>query len=264
MKRAYSFNINYALNYTCHRLVGDEKSIDFCGHCNSCQIINNLNNMKQWFERASHITVKKLLIGLLVRIENMDIYCRLSDLLRPLTQSKDFIYARNKYLPSCDEDHSKPTNNRCLDADYVNRQVSELWAWYQSANEFIKLNFMVSLLMRSDLAVVFLVILKLNSLLDAYEAKQQRLQANQSNIYDYVDRSDVRKRTALSLNHENTQSEMVYDTFDMEEENVNDYLNGTNADASQLGGGGPHDDYNPNSFYHDSYLKDLKYVDFIR
>jgi hypothetical protein len=52
MTKSYNFNINSALDYTCHRLSGNDKSIDFCGKCNSCQIINNLNGLKQWFDRG--------------------------------------------------------------------------------------------------------------------------------------------------------------------------------------------------------------------
>lgn len=129
MTKSYNFNINQALDYTCHRQLDNDKAYDFCGTCNSCQIIKYLNNMKQWFYRASQMTIKKFLIGLLVRVNNVKIYKYLNDLLKPITESKDFVYARNKFLPSCDEDHLKLANNRCLDNDYVNRQINFIWNW---------------------------------------------------------------------------------------------------------------------------------------
>ena len=105
------------------------RSYDFCGTCNSCQIIKYLNNMKQWFFRASDITLKKFLVGLIVRINNVKIYKYLNDLLKPIAESKDYIYARNKYLPSCEDDHFKIANNRCLDTEFINKQINFIWNW---------------------------------------------------------------------------------------------------------------------------------------
>lgn len=115
------YSLNLGLNYTCHRLGGGDdrnKNIvrsNYCGECNSCKIVARLSNLKPWFDRASHISQKKLLLGLLARIQSPKAYVYLSDVLKPLlAYSKDFIYARNKYLPSLDEDAVKVTNNRCV------------------------------------------------------------------------------------------------------------------------------------------------------
>lgn len=129
MTRSYTFSINDALEYTCHRQTENDRSYDFCGTCSSCQIIKYMNDMKQWFHRASDITLKKFLVGLIVRINNVKIYKYLNDLLKPMAQSKDYTYSRNKYLPSCEEDHLKIANNRCLDNDFINRQINFIWAW---------------------------------------------------------------------------------------------------------------------------------------
>lgn len=198
MTKSYNFDINYALDYTCHRLNGNDKSIDFCGQCNSCQIVNQLNSLKQWFDRASHITIKKFLAGLCSRINNIKICKYLNDLLKPLTDSKDFIYARNKFMPSCEEDHLKATNNRCLDNDYVNKQISDVWNWYSDSSNYIKLNFMLSVLNKCEQAIVFMTILKIKSILET---------SNSSIMHESVQPS---ARTE--------ESEMVFDAFDEEEE----------------------------------------------
>ena len=212
MTKSYHFNINYALNYTCHRLNKNGKSIDFCGQCNSCQIINYLNNLKQWFDRASHITIKKFLTGLVMRISNLKIYKYLSDLLKPLTESKDFVYARNKFIPSCDQDHLKATNNRCLDDEYVNKQINDIWNWYSTSNNYIKLNFMLSLLNKCEQATVFIVILNIKSILDSNQLPDS-LDSRLGHIEE-----DNRKNTKLFF--DDSESEMVCDAFDAEEEDV--------------------------------------------
>jgi len=168
MTKSYNFNIGNALDYTCNRNTSD---VNFCGQCNSCQIINYLNNLKHWFDRASHITLKKFLIGLVTRVNNLKIYKYLSDLLRPLTDSKDFVYARNKFIPSCDEDHLKATNNRCLDGDYINKQINLIWNWYSNSNGYIKLNFMLGLLKKCDQALVAIIILQVKTILDSTKAR---------------------------------------------------------------------------------------------
>jgi hypothetical protein len=223
MTKSYNFNINYALDYTCHRLVGNDKSIDFCGKCNSCQIINNLNNLKQWFDRASHILVKKFLSGLVMRINNLKIYKYLNDLLKPLTESKDFVYARNKFVPSCEQDHLKATNNRCLNSDYVEKQIDDIWNWYSQSSNYVKLNFMLSLLNKCEQATVFIVIINIQSVLDANQAPESvessmGLYANNNNnnfVYSHNE-DEILRRTKLFFDE--SESEMVCDAFDAEEE----------------------------------------------
>ena len=247
-----NFDINRALDYTCHRIYGNDKSFDFCGKCNSCQILNYLNNLKQWFDRASHITIKKLLIGLVVRINNTKIYKHLSDLLRPLTQSKDFVYARNKFLPSCDQDHLKPTNNRCLDDNYVDKQIELIWNWFSNSNEFVKLNFMLSLLNKSEQAVVFLVILKINSILDENGASiQHPITGRKTNMTNFnLNDSEIQammmnSRTKSKLNYDD---EIICEAYDDEEDDFR-----ADSELQNLF----YDDYDENG-------KETKFVDFIR
>ena len=220
MTKSYNFNINSALDYTCHRLSGDDKSIDFCGKCNSCQIINNLNGLKQWFDRASHIMIKKFLSGLVFRINNLKIYKYLNDLLKPLTESKDFVYARNKFVPSLNEDHLKATNNRCLDADYIEKQINDIWCWYSSASNYVKLNFMLSLLNKCEQATVFIVIINIQSVLDSSPLPPESIESsmgmyNQQNS-KYGNEDEILRRTRLFFDE--SESEMVCDAFDAEEE----------------------------------------------
>lgn len=200
MTKSYNFSLNYALDYTCHRLSGENKSINFCGKCNSCQIVSQLNNLKQWFDRASQLTIKTFLNGLIVRINNIKIYKYLNDLLKPLTESKDFMYARNKFLPSCEEDQLKVTNNRCLDNEYVNKQINDTWNWYSNSSNYIKLNFMLSLLNKCDQAIVFMIIVKVKSILETHSPYTDSMQTGFE-----------------------SDSEMVFEAYDDDEENDEDF-----------------------------------------
>ena len=220
MTKSYNFNINSALDYTCHRLSDNQKSIDFCGKCNSCQIINNLNGLKQWFDRASYIMIKKFLSGLVFRINNLKIYKYLNDLLKPLTESKDFVYARNKIMPSLNEDHLKATNNRCLDTDYIEKQINDIWSWYSSASNYVKLNFMLSLLNKCEQATVFIVIINIQNVLDSSpfpsESVESSLGVNNLQNSKYGNEDEILRRTRLFFDE--SESEMVCDAFDAEEE----------------------------------------------
>lgn len=224
MNKSNTFSINFALDYTCHRSNGQNqsKSLDFCGHCNSCQIINHLNHMKQWFNRASHVVIKEFLINLVMRINNVNIYRHLDDLLRPIAQSKDYLYARNKYLPSNEQDQFKATNNRCLTDDYVNKQIESINVWYTKASSFIKLNFMLSLLNKCDQAIVFEVINKIKSILDSMPQEMQS-QHNQYKTHSHKqDHSNATskqtKKTQFVL--DDVDAEIVLDAFDEEEDKL--------------------------------------------
>ena len=213
MTKSYNFNINFALDYTCHRQIGDEKSINFCGQCNSCQIITTLNNLKQWFDRASHILLKKFLNGLINRINSIKIYKHLNDLLKPLTESKDFIYARNKLIPSCEEDHMKPTNNRCLDKDYINKQITDIWTWYSSANGFIKLNFMLSLLNKCEQALLFSIILQIRSIIETGHFDTNDMINEDDNLNAFRIRAN-------KVSIDDSDCEIICEAYDDEEEQL--------------------------------------------
>lgn len=220
MTRSYNFNINYALDYTCHRLNGDAHTIDFCGKCNSCQIVTKLNSLKQWFDRASHIMIHKFLSGLIVRINNLKIYKYLNDLLKPLTESKDFIYARNKFVPSNSEDHLKTTNNRCLDITYVETQIHAIWDWYGQSSNYVKLNFMLSLLNKCEHATVFIAIINIQTRLDSSPNSAESLVQESTYNHRYGNEEDIFKRTKLFFDE--SESEMICDAFDAEEEEANE------------------------------------------
>lgn len=248
MTKSYNFNINHALEYTCHRQIENNKTYDFCGTCNSCQIINYLNNIKQWFDRASDITLKRFLVGLVVRINNVKIYKYLNDLLKPIAESKDFMYARNKLLPSCDQDQLKTANNRCLDIDYVNRQINYTWQWYSSSNNFIKQNFMLSILMKCEQALVFQIILQVKSILDSAQA----------NINDIIKVEDSLNGENYQINNEdmetnyNSDCELVCEAYD--EDDDDDPLVKADEEVKSI----------LNQPNQKSHSKNSKYVDFIR
>jgi hypothetical protein len=156
------------INRSLHQQTASASQL-YCGECQSCEIVNKLNGLKQWFDRASHMSIKKLLFGLLERVKNMEVYLQLNNVLAPILKSKDLIYSRNKYLPSCPEDYEKVTNNRCLSDDYVDTKIEELCLWYSLAtSNYVKMNFILSILNKCDQAIVVLVVLKLKSIVEAH------------------------------------------------------------------------------------------------
>lgn len=205
MTKSYNFNISNALEYTCNT---NKSNANFCGQCNSCQIINHLNHLKHWFDRASHISLKKFLIGLVTRINNIKIYKYLNDLLKPLTDSKDFVYARNKFIPSLDEDHFKATNNRCLDDAYINKQINLIWNWYSNSSNYVKLNFMLSLFKKCDQALVAVIMLQIKSIIDSTKAHLNDL------VHEEDDFDEFKIKEAFQ---ENDDPEIICEALDDED-----------------------------------------------
>jgi hypothetical protein len=218
MTKSYAFSLDKAPDFTCHRIDELRKfapatttnstdpsntnvQIDFCGSCHSCQIVEKLNGLRQWFDRAGALTVKKFMIGLVSRINNTKIYAHLNDLLKPLSESKDVVYARNRFLPSCNEDQSKLTNNRCVDTDYIRRQMLDVWNWYAPASHYVKLNFFVSLLNRCDQPLVHAVIAKVKIILGRYEAMAAGISGDGMEIY-------------AKFNDEDSDAELVCEAYD--------------------------------------------------
>ncbi len=243
MTKSYALNIKNAQDYTCHRLKNngsrsnsaDLIELEFCGECSSCQIIDKLNTLKQWFDRAGQSTIMKFLIGLVNRINNLKILNHLNDLLRPLSESKDIVYARNKYLPSCNEDQSKSlSNNRCLDSDYVRKQILDTWQWYSVSSNYIKLNFMLSLLNKCDQPAIHEITIKVKLILEKYGSliNQTPLQTS-SHVY-------------AKLNGEDVDAELVCEAYDNEEgafEDVDKEIMNIFRDSNEESTGEKHVDF---------------------
>lgn len=251
-----TFELIHAFDYTCSNNRGgvginsngsNEKLFltnVYCGKCNSCQILSNLNNLKQWFERASHVTVKKFLFGLVYRIKNVKLLKYLNDLLSPLTECKDYIYARNKYLPSCDEDHLKATNDRCLDERFVEKQIDLIWHWYVKSSYFIKLNFILSVLRKCDQAVVFLVMLKVKSILEAYATNKEMtttlstsassMRIHEANLKSIIlEQQQQQQQQLKSNNNKNHQQKQQPSSSSKIEEKINNNNNSSSKTNSK-------------------------------
>lgn len=164
------YTLNQALDYTCVRLNagdGNRENIAHCGQCDTCQIKQKLSNCKQWLTRASHLTIKNFILNLIKSIKNINIYNYLNNLLKISIDAKDYIYSRNKLIPTMQDDHLLPTNNRCLNTTFVNDSISGCLNWFKTSSSFIKLNFTISLLKECDQSIIYMAVLQIKTIIEA-------------------------------------------------------------------------------------------------
>jgi hypothetical protein len=166
------YDINQALDYTCSRLgninsFNEATQYTYCGQCDRCQINTNLKDCKQWFERASHLTIKNFILELIKCIKIKSIYTYLNNLLKISIDSKDFIYSRNKMIPSILDDQMIISNDRCSNLQAIDESIRNVLQWYQNSNYYIKLNFMVGLLKECEQSIISTAIFQIKTILEA-------------------------------------------------------------------------------------------------
>jgi hypothetical protein len=145
----------YSSNPISTKFESDAFTKESSSEWDSSQINEYLSDLAQWFHKASHITQLKLLCDLITRLNDYAAYDHLNKILFPFSKSKDLIYTRNKLLPSCEQDHLKATNNRCLTTSYISAHLNQILNWYRSSCVSVKLNFILRVLKLCDQVLIY-------------------------------------------------------------------------------------------------------------
>ena len=268
------YSINQAFDYTCSRLELINSSSDvtqymFCGQCDRCQINSYLKECKQWFERASHLTIKNFILELIKTIKVKSIYNHLNNLLKISIDSKDFIYSRNKMIPSIQDDHMIVSNDRCSNLNAIDDSIRSVLKWYRSANYNIKLNFVVSLLKECEQSIISIALFQIKTILEAPRTISAMMNDRSYSPVNFITpsvtkvtphstaTSSINKdQNLLRTSNNNSRNNVMFSVAsDYDDEIVND-----NTDDDSFNG-----DFDISALYTNvRVLRKAKYIDFIR
>eukprot|EP00061_Rhincodon_typus_P014627 g41763.t1 len=121
-----------------------------CGSCYTCTLQLRLASTKQWFLRAGDMTKQQFLIGLVHRVDSLDLLLQLDRLLQP-TLGKDFTHSRSSANPSLPEDFSTLSSDRSLNKLDLHGYVASTWEWFTGSKHWTKTNYLLGLFQLCDI-----------------------------------------------------------------------------------------------------------------
>jgi F-box/WD-40 domain protein 10 len=112
-------------------------------------LTTKLNNVKTWFLRAGDQSKRRYTLGLIRRLQSVDLVRYVINLLQPLL-CKDFTYARMRTKPSLATDQATMSCDRALSPMELEKNIADSWYWFQAANYWTKSNFLLGILQCCD------------------------------------------------------------------------------------------------------------------
>lgn len=146
----YELNISRAPQLRCIK-----RTVKSCMTCEACKLVLVLNKAKEWFIRCGDPDKRRLILGLIHRIDSVDLFSNISFLLQPL-QNKDFTYTRSRSRPSLRSDASSAPTNHALNLDFLNKVIEETWQWFSESAYWTKLNFLLGIMQHCDSQLLLL------------------------------------------------------------------------------------------------------------
>ena len=135
-----------------------------CGRCEACSVSHRLRALRQWFSKAGDRTRRTFVLGLCERLRSASLLRQLLLLLRPLS-CKDFMYARVRPEPGLAGDSATMSGDRALSPRPLHARITDTWQWFEAANYWSKVNFMLALLHDCEAHLLHLVAIKATTLL---------------------------------------------------------------------------------------------------
>lgn len=149
--KVYELSISRAPQLRCVN-----SKVKSCMTCEACRLVVILNQAKQWFIRCGDPAKRRFIIGLIHRIDSMDLFSYMSFLLQPL-QNKDFTYTRSRSRPSLQSDSSSPPTNHALCAELLDKAIQDTWQWFSESTYWTKLNFLLGIMQHCDSQLLFIM-----------------------------------------------------------------------------------------------------------
>ncbi|ELT88931.1 hypothetical protein CAPTEDRAFT_142339, partial [Capitella teleta] len=143
---ASEFNLGRAPDLRC---TSSSSELPFCGHCDSCHLGHYLSSVQTWFSRAGHQSRRRFLLGLVRRLQSVDLLNHVIDLLKPVLH-KDFVYARTRVAPGLDGDRATNSGDRALNEVGLETSLAKVWIWFEAASYWTKSNFLMGVMRKCE------------------------------------------------------------------------------------------------------------------
>jgi len=147
----YELSISRAPQLRCVK-----STVKSCMTCEACKLVVVLNHAKEWFIRCGDPAKRRFILGLIHRVDSMDLFSNISFLLQPL-QNKDFTYTRSRSRPSLQSDAASPPTNHALNLDSLEKSIEETWQWFSDSAYWSKLNFLLGIMQHCDSQLLFIM-----------------------------------------------------------------------------------------------------------
>ncbi|XP_043924738.1 CMT1A duplicated region transcript 1 protein-like [Protopterus annectens] len=130
--------------------------ITVCGVCESCLLVSKLCTTKEWFSRSADASQRRFMMGLVRKLNNLDILEKLEQVLLPDIR-KDFTYTRSRTNPGLPEDSGSLSSDRALDQQLLQKQMLEAWDWFSRRTYWTKLNYLLVLFQLCDSQLLYAI-----------------------------------------------------------------------------------------------------------
>lgn len=137
----------YKLKYTPElRCEKQTDLVPVCYSCKSCILSWKIFSTREWFVRASQVTQRTFVVGIINRFESHDLLKYSWNLLQAI-DTKDFTYSR-----SCVSSIFRASSalDRAMDPQKLAQSMADLWQWFLGASFWIKANYTLLLLQMCD------------------------------------------------------------------------------------------------------------------
>ncbi|XP_066468982.1 F-box and WD repeat domain containing protein 10B [Tiliqua scincoides] len=161
-----SYKLEYTPDLRCEK---QTDLVPVCHRCKSCILSWRVFSTREWFLRASHGSQRQFLVGIIKRFKNQDLLVYAWNLLRSVTNSKEFTYSRScvtsSFAPSLALD-------RALKPQQVAQSMASLWKWFLHASFWTKANYILLLLQMCDSQLVLMAVSLIRILLSRKKTKK--------------------------------------------------------------------------------------------
>ncbi|TFK04509.1 Sushi domain-containing protein 3 [Platysternon megacephalum] len=137
-----------------------EKKTDLvpvCQICETCVLAWRVFSTKEWFLRASDVSQRKFLVGIVKRFNSLDLLNYAEKVLQT-SQGKDFTFSRSRITPSLKEDMTTSTSDRALNIVTLEKAMLETWKWFKNSSYWTKANYTLLLLQMCNPKLLFIAV----------------------------------------------------------------------------------------------------------
>lgn len=160
----------YKLEYTADlRCEKQTELVPVCHQCKSCVLSWKISSTREWFLRASNISQRRFLVGIIKRFKNQELLMYVWNLIQSVTDSKEFTYSRSCVTSSFP---APSTLDRALDPQRLAQSMTSLWKWFLNACFWTKANYTLFLLQMCDSQLVLVAASLIRVLLTQKKAKK--------------------------------------------------------------------------------------------